>query len=149
MSVLLLIMLLGLFVGLTLGALGGGGATLAVPVLVFVAGFEARDATTASLIVVGVAAAIGVVGHYRNGHVRVGIGLAFGAAGIVGSRVGTLLNQSLPERLLLVSFAALILVVALRMYRSVAVRASTRRQPRRSSTDRANVYSVPSTSAAS
>lgn len=118
MLVQLLTLSLGLFVGLSLGALGGGGSTLAVPVLVFVAGLEAQDATTASLIVVGLAAAFGVFGHYRNGNVRIGAGLAFGAAGVAGSRLGTQWNQALPEQVLLVSFAALILVVAARMYQS-------------------------------
>ena len=109
---------LGLGVGLSLGALGGGGSTLAVPILVFVAGMSVHDATTASLLVVGVAAAIGVWGHSRSGNVRLGTGLAFGAAGIAGSRAGTLLNHALSEQFLLLAFSALIVFVALRMYRS-------------------------------
>lgn len=113
---------LGLLVGLSLGALGGGGSTLAVPVLVFVGGMQAQDATTASLLVVGVASAFGVITHLRNGNVRVGVGVAFGAAGVVGSRVGTLLNQSLDENVLLLAFSVLIMFVAVRMYRSVANR---------------------------
>ncbi len=115
----LVAIVLGLAVGLSLGALGGGGSTLAVPILVFVAGMGAQQATSASLLVVGVAAAIGAWGHFRNGHVRLGAGLAFGAAGIVGSRIGTLLNQRLDENALLLAFSALILFVAVRMYRSV------------------------------
>ena len=110
---------LGLLVGLSLGALGGGGSTLAVPILVFVAGLEAQDATTASLLVVGVASAFGVIGHYRAGNVRLGAGVAFGAAGIVGSRIGTLVNRSVDEQVLLLAFSALIVFVAIRMYRSV------------------------------
>ena len=110
---------LGLLVGSSLGALGGGGSTLAVPILVFVAGLQAQDATTASLLVVGVASAVGVVSHHRNGNVRLGAGLAFGAAGIVGSRIGVLINRSLDEDLLLIAFAILIAFVAVRMYRSV------------------------------
>ena len=109
---------LGLLVGLSLGALGGGGSTLAVPILVFVAGMEAQDATTASLLVVGVASAFGVIGHYRAGNVRLGAGVAFGLAGIFGSRIGTLVNQSIDEQVLLLAFSALIVFVALRMYRS-------------------------------
>lgn len=108
---------LGFGVGLSLGALGGGGSTLAVPILVFVAGMSAQDATTASLLVVGTASAIGAWGHYRHGNVRLGAGLAFGAAGIVGSRIGTLLNRSLSEQFLLLAFSALIVFVAVRMYR--------------------------------
>jgi len=110
---------LGLLVGLSLGALGGGGSTLAVPILVFVAGLTAQDATTASLLVVGVASVFGVITHLRNGHVRLGAGVAFGAAGIVGSRVGLLVNRSLDENVLLLAFATLIVFVAVRMYRSV------------------------------
>ncbi len=117
-----LAIVLGLLVGLSLGALGGGGSTLAVPILVFVAGFSAQDATSASLLVVGIASAIGVVGHFRNGNVRLGTGIAFGGAGIVGNRAGTLLNRSLDEQLLLLAFSGLIVFVAVRMYRSIESR---------------------------
>lgn len=110
---------LGLPVGLSLGALGGGGSTLAVPILVFVAGLNAQDATTASLLVVGVAAAVGVSSHFRDGNVRLGAGIAFGAAGVIGSRVGLLVNRSLDEHALLLGFSLLVLLVAIRMYRSV------------------------------
>jgi uncharacterized membrane protein YfcA len=122
MIVELIAITLGLLVGLSLGALGGGGSTLAVPVLVFVAGMQAQDATTASLLVVGVASAIGVVGHFRNGNVRLGAGIAFGIAGIAGSRIGTLVNRSLDENVLLLAFSVLIFFVAVRMYRSIAAR---------------------------
>lgn len=115
---------LGLVVGLSLGALGGGGSALAVPVLVFVAGLQAQDATTASLLVVGVASAFGAVSHLRNGNVRFGAGIAFGAAGIVGSRIGLLVNRSIDEQVLLLAFSLLITFVAVRMYRSVAARKS-------------------------
>jgi hypothetical protein len=110
---------LGLLVGLSLGALGGGGSTLAVPILVFVAGLQAQDATTASLLVVGVASAFGVVSHFRNGNVRLGAGIAFGAAGIFGSRIGLLVNRSLDENALLLAFSVLIIFVAVRMHRSI------------------------------
>lgn len=109
---------LGLVVGLSLGALGGGGSTLAVPILVFVAGLQAQDATTASLLVVGVASGFGVISHFRNGNVRLGAGVAFGVAGIAGSRIGLLVNRSLDENVLLLAFSALIVFVAIRMYRS-------------------------------
>lgn len=110
---------LGLLVGLSLGALGGGGSTLAVPILVFAAGLQAQDAVTASLLVVGVASAFGVVSHFRNGNVRMGAGVAFGAAGIVGSRIGLGINRAIDENVLLIAFSMLIALVALRMYRSV------------------------------
>ncbi len=133
--------ILGLGVGLSLGALGGGGSTLAVPILVFIAGMAAQDATSASLLVVGLASAIGAWGHYRNGYVRLKAGLAFGAAGIVGSRVGTLINRSLPEKALLLAFSALILFVSIRMLRT-AKKAEQARSPLAASTADATGGSV-------
>ena len=107
---------LGVGVGLSLGALGGGGSTLAVPVLVFVAGMSAQDATSSSLLVVGVASLLGAAGHHRLGNVHLGTGVAFGLAGIAGSSIGTLVNRSLNQTVLLMAFAALIMFVAVRMY---------------------------------
>ena len=45
---------LGFLIGLSLGALGGGGSILAVPALVYGAGQTPKQATTTSLILVGV-----------------------------------------------------------------------------------------------
>ncbi len=39
---------MGFLIGVTLGAVGGGGSILAVPMLVYAAGLSPRKATTAS-----------------------------------------------------------------------------------------------------
>lgn len=119
-----IVVVLGIGVGLALGALGGGGSTLAVPILVFVAGLTPQEATTASLLVVGVAAAVGAVEHVRRGNVRLGVGLLFGLSGIVGSRIGTTINRGIDGDVLLAGFAVLIVFVAVRMYRSVPSRSA-------------------------
>ena len=106
---------LGFVIGLCLGALGGGGSILAVPVLVFVAGQTPSEATTTSLLVVGVASVVGAVGHWRHGRVRVGPGLAFGFLGIAGSLAGSALNRRLDGDVLLLAFAGLILIAAWRI----------------------------------
>jgi len=49
----LLALPVGILIGLSLGALGGGGSILAVPVLVYAAGESPKAATTTSLVVVG------------------------------------------------------------------------------------------------
>ena len=103
---------LGFLIGMSLGALGGGGSILAVPVLVFVAGQTTSQATTTSLMVVGIAAAVGAIGHWRKGRVRLGAGLAFGLVGIGGSLAGSALNRRLDGDILLLAFAGLILVAA-------------------------------------
>ena len=61
---------LGVAIGLVLGALGGGGSILAVPVLVHLAGQSPTQATATSLVAVGAAAVVGSVGHARAGRVR-------------------------------------------------------------------------------
>ena len=106
---------LGFLIGLSLGALGGGGSILAVPALVYGAGQDPKAATASSLLLVGVASLIGLQPHRRAGRVRVATGLAFGAAGIPGSLLGTAVNHRLDPDLLLVGFAGLSLLAAWRM----------------------------------
>ncbi len=106
---------LGFLIGVSLGALGGGGSILAVPVLVFVAGQDPSAATTTSLVVVGVASLIGAYGHSRAGRVRVTQGLMFGFVGIAGSLAGSALNRRLDGDVLLLAFAGLILIAAWRI----------------------------------
>lgn len=43
-----------LVVGVALGALGGGGAILTIPALIYLVGQDAKAATTGSLIIVGI-----------------------------------------------------------------------------------------------
>jgi len=106
---------LGFLIGVSLGALGGGGSILAVPALVYVAGQDPRSATTTSLFVVGIAAIWGMVEHLRAGHVRLRAGLAFGVAGIGGSLLGSQLNRLVDGDVLLLAFAGLMVVAAWRM----------------------------------
>ena len=75
----------GLLIGLSLGALGGGGSVLAVPVLVYALGQSAGQATTGSLVVVGVTSLVGAVTARRAGNVLLGRGVAFGAVAIGGA----------------------------------------------------------------
>jgi uncharacterized membrane protein YfcA len=106
---------LGFLIGLSLGALGGGGSVLAVPALVFAAGQDAQAATATSLVLVGTAALVGMGAHHRAGRVHVRTGVLFGLAGIPGSVAGTALNHGLNPDVLLLSFSGLILVAAWRM----------------------------------
>jgi uncharacterized membrane protein YfcA len=106
---------LGFLVGLALGALGGGGSIVAVPVLVYVAGEEPAAATTTSLLVVGTAALVGMVGHARAGRVRFTTGVVVGVTGIGGSLAGSALNRAVDGDVLLLGFGLLVFVAAWRM----------------------------------
>lgn len=110
-------LLVGLLTGLALGALGGGGSILALPALVYLLDQSPHEATTGSLMVVGVTALVGMTSHWRAGHVRVAQGVAFGALGVVGSYVGSRLSARVDEDLLLAGFAALLLLAAAAMAR--------------------------------
>lgn len=107
---------LGFLIGISLGALGGGGSILAVPALVYGAGQGAKAATTTSLLVVGLTSLLGMFSHLRAGRVRVGSGLIFGGVGIGGSLVGSQLNKSVDPNVLLLAFAGLMIIAAWRMW---------------------------------
>jgi uncharacterized membrane protein YfcA len=109
---------LGFLIGLSLGALGGGGSILAVPVLVYVAGQEPKAATATSLVLVTMTSVVGIVPHLRAHRVRVVPGLAFGLAGIGGAVAGSRLNDLADPDLLLLLFAVVMLVAARGMLRS-------------------------------
>ena len=102
----------GLLIGVGLGALGGGGSILTVPALVYLLGLSPHRATTASLLVVGVAAVVGAVAHARGGRVRLKTGAMFGALGVAGSYAGSLVSATVPANLLLAGFGLLMLTVA-------------------------------------
>jgi uncharacterized protein len=108
---------LGFLIGISLGALGGGGSILAVPALVYAAGETPKEATTTSLVLVAITALIGIVPHLRAGHVRVGAGVLFGLAGVGGSFAGSRMNTAVDPDVLLLAFAALMLVAAAAMWR--------------------------------
>ncbi len=113
----LLSALLGVAIGLSLGALGGGGSILTVPALVYALGVSAKHATGGSLLIVGLSSLFGMIAHARAGRVRWSVGLTVGVVSIVGSLAGTALNRRINAELLLLLFAGLMFVVAAMMIR--------------------------------
>lgn len=101
----------GLLIGLTMGALGGGGSILTVPVLVFLLGMDPAAATTGSLIIVGITAAVATLAAYRRGRVKVAQGAVFGLLGAGGAVAGTMLSLAVPPAVLMTAFAGLMVTV--------------------------------------
>ncbi|MEU3255726.1 sulfite exporter TauE/SafE family protein [Streptomyces sp. NPDC006997] len=114
---LTLVLVLALLVGVSLGLLGGGGSILTVPLLVYVAGMDAKEAIATSLFVVGVTSAVGMINHARGGRVRWRTGVLFGAAGMAGAYTGGLLGGHIPDVVLLIAFAVMMIVTAAAMLR--------------------------------
>lgn len=110
-----MILVAGLTIGVLLGALGGGGSILAVPALVYLSGRSVAEATSISLVAVGVAALVSVRAHARRGTVRFGPALAFVTVGIAGSMIGNRIHERLDDQVLMLLFSGLILLAAHRM----------------------------------
>ena len=119
-AALTLALSLGAAIGLILGMLGGGGAVLAVPVLVSVLGEDVHAATTGSLVVVGAAAVVGGVRQATSHHVSWRTAGLLAAAALPGATLGTVANVHASGRLLVVLLALLILLVAVLTWRRSA-----------------------------
>lgn len=106
-----------LLVGLSLGIFGGGGSILTLPLLVYGGKIPVQDAIPLSLVLVGLTSAVASLRYGRQGLVDWKQGFLFGAFGMAGAAAGARLNPLLPAWLLLISFAALMMAMALLMFR--------------------------------
>ncbi|MDA0833371.1 MAG: sulfite exporter TauE/SafE family protein [Planctomycetota bacterium] len=117
----LLSILFGTIVGLSLGLTGGGGSIFAVPLLVYGLDVPMREAVGISLAAVGATSFFGFISRWRTGDVELRTGLLFAVAGMIGAPVGSWLSGLIPESILLVLFAGLMIVVAVRMWKKASI----------------------------
>jgi len=96
--------ILGFPVGIVLGMLGGGGSILAVPIFLYIFRFNFDPAVAMSLVVVGMSAFVGFLGHWRQGSVNLRIGLPFGAVAMIGAFATARLSGNVPDNLQLALF---------------------------------------------
>ncbi len=108
---------LGLLIGLTLGLLGGGGSILTVPMLVYLVGQTPQVAVTASLVIVGVNSALGVLFHQANGAVNGRVALLFGGVGMAFAYLAANFSKLFRPEALMIAFAMLMLIVGALMLR--------------------------------
>src|SRR6187402_1957552 len=71
-----------LFIGVTLGLIGGGGSILTVPVLVYLFSISPTVSISYSLFIVGFTSLIGAFNNYLKGNVNFKTVLLFGASSI-------------------------------------------------------------------
>jgi len=102
----------GLAIGLSLGALGGGGAVLALPVFVYVLGLDVHAATTGSLAVVAAAALAGGAAQAARAQVCWPQVAVFAPAALVGAVVGTLAGEAVSAAALLIGFVPVLFAAA-------------------------------------
>ena len=112
----LLSLFFGAIVGVSLGLTGGGGAIFAVPLLVYGLGVPAREAVGISLVSVGLTSMVGFLKKWRKAEVELRTGLLFATAGMLGAPVGSWAARLLPDAVLMLLFAGLMLTIAVRMW---------------------------------
>jgi len=72
-----------LFIGFSLGLIGGGGSILTIPMLVFFFGIDPVISTTYSLFIVGLTAISGSIDHYRMRSIDYKTVLLFGIPSVI------------------------------------------------------------------
>ncbi|MBS1212775.1 MAG: putative rane protein [Proteobacteria bacterium] len=112
-----LVLVLASCIGLILGLLGGGGSILAVPLLVYLHGMDAKVAIATALVMVAVTSLTAMIGHATAGRVCWKTGLVFASAGMLGAYGGGRLAAHVPAGLLLLLFGGVMLATAYAMMR--------------------------------
>jgi hypothetical protein len=119
---LALALVFGAAVGMALGLTGGGGSIIAVPLLVYGLAMPTREAVGVSLAAVGTTALVGAIHRLWQREVEVRAGLMFAVAGMLGAPIGSFIGRQVPETLLLLLFAGLMVAVAVLMWRKATTR---------------------------
>jgi hypothetical protein len=107
----------GALAGVLAGLLGVGGGVLFVPALTVFLGLNQVDAEATSLLAIMPMAIVGAWRQHRYGNVRLREGATLGAAAVPGAIAGVAIVNVVPERLVQIAFAGLMLVIAWQMVR--------------------------------
>jgi uncharacterized membrane protein YfcA len=103
-----------------MGLLGGGGGVLAVPLLIAL-GVGVREASTASLVVVGFGALAGLIPHHFARRVDWRLGVTFGLLGAGGAILGAKLGVVVSPWVLAIGFPILLVLAGVSMLRSARI----------------------------
>ena len=124
-----------LFIGLSLGLIGGGGSILTVPVLVYLFGISPVLSTSYSLFVVGSTSLVGAFNNYRKGFVQIKTAFLFGLTSIttvfltrkflipaIPKTFGKIGSVEITEAIVtMVLFAILMVIAAIAMIKSKTI----------------------------
>jgi uncharacterized protein len=115
-----LALVFGVLIGAVMGLTGAGGGILAVPLLSAGLGWRLQEAAPVALIAVATSAAFGAWLAWRRRQVRYRAAAVMAAAGVPFAAIGQVIAQHVPQRVLSGLFALILVVVAVRMWRSSA-----------------------------
>lgn len=115
---IIILLITGAFTGFLSGMMGVGGGTIMVPVMVILTGLTQHVAQGTSLVVMVPAGAIGAFTHWKMGNVEKGLlwGLIPGI--ICGTYLGGNIAHLIPNNSLRLIFAAVLIFVGLRYFRT-------------------------------
>lgn len=102
---------LGFPVGILTGLIGVGGGFLIVPALVIVAGLPMREAASASLVVMAMAATSGLAAYLGHTPLALSFIVPFALLAAAGAVTGGLIAHRLPQHRLQQAFAGTLLVL--------------------------------------
>jgi uncharacterized protein len=112
----LAVALFGLAGGVVGGLLGVGGGILFVPALALFLDEPQVEAEAASLLAIIPVALVGAWRQHGYGNVRVRDGLLVGALSPLGVAAGVVVANTVSQRVLELAFAALLVMVAARLF---------------------------------
>ncbi|EEI94331.1 hypothetical protein HMPREF0765_0072 [Sphingobacterium spiritivorum ATCC 33300] len=114
-----------IFIGISLGLIGGGGSILTVPVLVYLFSLDAVLATAYSLFIVGSTSVVGSFSYFKKGLVSIKTALVFGIPSIasifltreyvlpaIPQEVFTIGNYTITKNMLLMLLFAILMIAA-------------------------------------
>jgi len=110
---------IGLAAGIIAGLLGVGGGVLFVPGLVLLLGLGQHQAEATSLLAIVPVAIVGTYTQDRYGNVRRADALLLGLLSLAGAGAGVALANALSGAVLRDAFAALMVLVAAQLVRTV------------------------------
>ena len=117
---MILALSLAVAIGFSLALLGSGGSIITLPVLVYAAGVPAAEAVGMSLAVVGGTSLAASVMNARGGLIHGKAAILFSLTGVGGAFGGAQLTHLVSAPMLMLLFAALMIVVAALMLRGRA-----------------------------
>jgi uncharacterized membrane protein YfcA len=106
---------IGTAAGAFSGLLGVGGGSVMVPLLIVWLGYGEREATGTSMMAIVVIAALAVSLQAAYGNVDAPNAAVVGVPAIAGAIAGTALQQRVPERMISLLFAVLLVVIAIEL----------------------------------
>jgi uncharacterized membrane protein YfcA len=98
--------------GLAGGLVGVGGGILFVPALTIFLGLSQVEGESTSLLMIVIVAAVGTMRQRSYGNVELRDAAVIGVLSPVGVLIGVVVSNAISQRLLELSFAALVLFIA-------------------------------------